>query len=357
MTLVTRKCIFQNLWHHAYSVVLCSALTLALGSQELAGTAYDEFSGWNIPLSQFEAEAEYLAVNKKAAVRLLNTELNYREKNDPDFRSLTINNRNDPEFKKLIPFCPPYDFNRLRSDVYPDLYINASLVHTSEQEFILAGCPVIREQATEIFMHLLKGWAPKRVWVSLHETGEKSRFCNDFWVPEFVKSLPLRERWRLVRDSTTVLGEGIPSSAKRKKPQLIKTTLVFSDGHQTKTIYHLHYDGWADHTSCPNVQLFLKLLDEMTLLNGLGNGRPSPHVPIVINCMGGVGRTGMTALGYMCSLKIRACPKEKLSILRFNIPELLYALRKARPNMCENNEHIITLYSFLGQLYSLKLKN
>ena len=330
-----------------------TSFILSLSAKICLAAAPDCLSEWNYPLSQFEQVGSRLAERDgeeaKNLVLLIKTTLH----NDPGYRSLTKHEARKPEFKQLIGKHAPYDFNRLIPQFNPQIFLNASLVYTPEQEFILTACPRIPEQVTELFMHFLNEAPKKRVWVSVLDSSEKSEYCNNFWKADFVKTLPLRNGWHLVHHKKTQLAQGDGFSAKGTKTELIQTTLVFSNGQEEKTLNHLHYNGWFDGCRCPDESLFIRLLEEMRTLNKQKDKKiSSSEVPIYINCVAGIGRTGMTAVGYLCYKKINACPSKQRSEMTLNIPAMIYELRKQRGSLVTNYEHLSALYSFFGRYYS-----
>lgn len=327
---------------------------MSFTTQATPDVSFDKFPEWECPLSQFEQRGAALALADGAQAKLLMDTIKKRQFMDPSLSSLIEIAKQRGDKAKLVGgLYLPYEFNRLRSEDAPDLFLDATPVHTEEQDFVLTGCPASPPQATELFMNLLEHQATKRVWVSLIDSSERPDLCNGFWQPEFVKTLPLRKGWRLIDSSTQPLAQGHELSAIGTPTTLSKTTLVFSNGIETKTLNHLHFNGWIDHQKCPDEGLFMRLIHEMDELNKQEERSLSPaRVPIVINCIGGVGRTGMTTVGYWCHRKISACPREQLSVLTLNIPEMIYSLKKQRFNTAEKDVHLIALHSFFGKSFS-----
>jgi protein tyrosine phosphatase len=94
------------------------------------------------------------------------------------------------------------------------------------------------------------------------------------------------------------------------------------------------------------------LLDEMEQSN------PSREIPIAINCISGVGRTGTIAVSYYLRREIDAqlASGTSLDDIRVNIPEVIYKFRIQRPYTAGRALQLVQLYSVLAS-YVEKLKH
>lgn len=346
---------FKNIKAQSSCIFTLCAAFLVLTFVYLLGTSYSRFPEWDIPLSEFAKTAQFLEANDGVEIKKLQDELARRRDEDSEIKAQTWLEGSKPEFATLIKEgLKFYDFNRVISKQNPQIFLPANLVRFPEQDFILTALPRIREQVTELYMNLLLDKPSTRVWVSVLDSSEEMNACNNFWHPDYMRTLPLRDNWKLIESSTTLLREGAELSVKSTKTTLTKTTLVFSNGEERKTIHHLHYNGWFDHFPCPDGGLLMLLLSQMEALNKQAGGDIlSERVPIIINCIGGVGRSGETTAGYVCYRRIRTCPKNRRAAMTLNIPEIVYAVRKQRYGAIRRDTSVISLYKIFGRYDTL----
>jgi len=93
----------------------------------------------------------------------------------------------------------------------------------------------------------------------------------------------------------------------------------------------------------PSEKLFVSLLDRIEVLS------TSEKLPVAINCLDGVGKTGSTAVSLEIRSKIReqiaaGIPPEEITI---NLPETIYAFRKQRRNVLANEQQLSQVASTL----------
>jgi protein tyrosine phosphatase len=145
--------------------------------------------------------------------------------------------------------------------------------------------------------------------------------------------------------SSKVLG-GKQGTDSKILPMLTERRVVFDNGICTKTIIHLHYDGWYDNKTAPDEALFFLLIDRMI--------EQSPeHSFISVNCRAGVGRSGLVVVFFWLRKQIDAqlaagVLPETISV---NIPETIYALRRQRAGALGNPAQMTQVYDFLGDYY------
>jgi protein tyrosine phosphatase len=259
---------------------------------------------------------------------------------DPEFSKLSFSDAE--KFGGLTNLSwKPYNHNRLGRD-NPSIYLGASEVHTEHQDFILASCPRTPDEFVGVLMHFLEKIESHGVWVSLLSSHEAKNYCNNFWKEKFLRQLTFPGGWSIKEVTSSIIGGSFDGSG----PSLTKTLIELECGKISKTIVHYHYDKWIDRTVVPDEELLLILLDEM-------EANSEETSPIVINCIGGVGRTGMTTAAYILRKEIQinlsqgVLPKDVF----INVPETLYALLKQRTHLMNDPKHMNKMYTVLAKYY------
>ena len=307
---------------------------------------FDRFPNEWCTLREMKAKTKNLQANNYKKGDLLVNTIRKRVNADPTILAKSTQDARKPENKKIASrYNPPFDYNRTGRNL--KFFINASDVHTDHQNFILSGLPRTHTEAQNYLEAIIKQGA--KVFVSLHETGENSARCHDFWKDSRTGQFKFSDGSRIVSSKTKVLLQGKPGV--KNISQIVETKLSLSNG---KTITHLHYDGWYDKTPMPDEQIFQALLDRIKELS------PNKKVPIAINCKAGVGRTGVTAICYLLRRQIdeQLASGKKLNDIKINIPETLYALRKQRSGLIQSSEQFAQVYSIMDGYYErLKSKN
>lgn len=302
--------------------------------------AYDQFPEMRCALTDLETTAKWLSEKDLHEAKKLSKELDRRVDEDPEFKKLSCSDA-DKYGEREKHGHKPYNHNRLGRD-NPLIYLGASEVHTEQQDFILASCPKTPEEFVGVLSCFLEKVTSHGVWVSLLSSHEAQKYCNNFWKEKFLKQLTLPQGWFIRKVSSSIIG----GSRDKSGPSLTKTTIKIWCGSTSKTIIHYHYDKWLDRTVLPNEELFLLLLDEM-------EAHTEKKAPIVINCIGGVGRTGMTTVAYILRKEIRGSLSRGVLPNKcfVNIPEMVYALRKQRAHLMDNPEHLYKIHSVLAKYY------
>ncbi len=106
-------------------------------------------------------------------------------------------------------------------------------------------------------------------------------------------------------------------------------TLIARKEGETRTITHLHYVNWPDLNEAPDLfALELLMKRQESLLE-------KSDAPVSIHCQGGVARTLDYAMMVWMRREIREAKKldEQLGEKQFNIPEMIYELRKQAPRL------------------------
>ncbi|XP_013908361.1 PREDICTED: tyrosine-protein phosphatase non-receptor type 14 [Thamnophis sirtalis] len=118
---------------------------------------------------------------------------------------------------------------------------------------------------------------------------------------------------------------------------------------QEKTVWHLHYTNWPDHT-CPGEQDFLSYLEEIQSVrrhtNSILDSSNNCNPPIVVHCSAGVGRTGVVILTEL----MIGCLEHNEKV---DVPVMLQHLREQRMFMIQT----IAQYKFVYQVLILFLQN
>lgn len=302
-------------------------------------TSFDEFPKEWCALRDLKTKIKKLEADNNKEGELLSNAIRKRTKIDPAIKAKITRDAFKSENRKIASrFNPPFDYNRTGRKL--KFYINASDVRTNKQHYILSGLPKTISEAQNYLEAILKQGA--RVFISLHETGESIDRVHDFWKDSNTQQFKFSDGSKIVYSKTRVLLKG--KNGVRNPSQIVETTLSVSNG---KTITHLHYDGWFDRTKMPDEDIFQVLLDRVHELS------PNKKIPIAINCKGGVGRTGVTALCYLLRRQIDAQLSygKKLGDIKVNIPEALYALRKQRSGLVQSTEQLIQVYSVIDGYY------
>ena len=206
----------------------------------------------------------------------------------------------------------------------PD-HLFARFVETREQNMILSNLPIHTPQIGEYFQFALTHRA--KLLVSLQETSEHAIPSTHFWDSEHLSHLVLEEGWRLENQGTELVAIGAIPNRKDQRPSLKRTIIrATKEGEEPRILTHLHCDGWEDMHLFSDIPLLERLLDLIEELN------PEKELPVVINCHGGVGRTGEVATSLALRKKIRQAHEQgrELACLPLNILEYILQLRNKR---------------------------
>lgn len=219
-------------------------------------------------------------------------------------------------------------------------------VNTPFQDFILGACPRNDQEVAAIFKRFID--ENHHLLVSLLQSFEvpSNRRVTDFWKNERLASLipgwtfKVREEKEL--DSRPIEREG------QRPPRVVETTIEATNGVVTRIFTHLHLDGWPDQSPMPwGEELFHVLQMRIAQLC------TGPRDRIWINCLGGVGRSGSTAVARYIKQMIDAevTRGTRLDQIKINIPEIIYAFRKQRPELVGQPSHLAHLHAWVGRYY------
>jgi protein tyrosine phosphatase len=308
------------------------------------------FSSYAIPLAECKERAKLLQKKTPLAEKILE-EVKATLKKDEEVRKLTRKDAEKKENQKYATSVPPYDFNRTGKGE-TKVFVSASNVHFDDKRsYILSACPHDKEEAAALFHAAFK--KNVTLFVATLESTEapKSRL-NGFWKKKNVESLPRHYGWTLEHKTTSLLMQSKSMPDGKKAPALVETLLDLKDGEgKKKTIRHLHYEFWKDHHPAPDVDLLVKLLDE------IDEHQKESATPFQINCHGGIGRTGMLAVAHSVREIIRQelAKGKELDSIEINVPEIIYQFRKKRPRILGRAEQFAQVYE-LTDLFYQRLK-
>lgn len=332
----------------------------AVPSESTKATAeVNDFSSWTYTVAEIPTFCERLqqpGKNKKTGAKDLGVEMKMSSKAYRALHPRSTEQSSLPQYKGDVHrLYPAYDDIRVLRD-RPELgYVNASYVKTPDQNFILACCPQTEREAAAMFFALFKDPSDKQVWVSLHaltdgmKKGKEKRLCNDFTSDEILSKLHIPDGWKIskVERMPKIMGT-IPVSKEDGSsavPYVTEVKITATNGERIKEIVCLRYHEWEDHHVVPDENLFLQLFDRTQELC------PNPKTDIMVNCVGGVGRTGMFAILYSLWNKIKqeaaTSPIEKIP---FNIPQMTLEMRKDRMCLLDNLSHLAPMARILQQL-------
>ncbi len=255
--------------------------------------------------------------------------------------SMKRDEKTDPRIPKS------FDFNSSGRSLGLSLPWND--VDTPFQSFRLGALPKTLEEASSLFQVALG--ANDHLFVSLHESNEHQRDrISDFWENRTLQRLTI-PGWKVLKTDERVLAQETSGSASQKTVKIVESTLraVREDGSETRVLTHLHLDGWPDASPLPSEDLFYTLQSRMAQIS------PLPQDRILINCIGGVGRTGTTAVARYCRqyIDFHRSQGHSLDSIRLNIPEIIYSMRSSqRHNLVGQASHLPNLYSFVDRYYT-----
>jgi len=309
-----------------FSPIISSSASLPQEAAETITTkpfTEPDFSKWEVSLQNLGAAAQKYEDREKAR-KLLHSAGDAIQENPHVQEQTVIHYRT-------------YEYNRSGKN-FPGPALCTSDVCIDNQRFILSGMPKDIETAAQYWNVILQQKA--HLLVSLHEPLEREDLCNNFWKKESLDQMQLFDGWTITEQEHEILIEDGSST-------LIKTRLLATDGKETRTLFHLHYTGWPDHTPIPNKTIFQELLRKMHPLS------PNKEIPIAINCHAGVGRTGATAVTYVLQQQIsKAVQENKEDEYQVNLAKTVYDFRKQRVNILSNSGNVAKIFSVLEQHYN-----
>ena len=226
-----------------------------------------------------------------------------------------------------------------------DPVINASDVQMGGCNYLLFGCPWRANHATVLFdVALQQGVA---LFVSTLESTDAQDKFNNYWKNDKLAQLRSRDGWTITNVGYRVLAIGEMELEGTKEPQIIESTLLATRAGETRTLTHLHYEGWRDRKAMPSEELFHVLQERIAEL------QKGKTTPFAINCHGGVGRTGTTALSHYFRKEVDAqlLAGKKLDDIEVNIPEVLFQFRLQRKWFLGESGQLANAYSVLSDYY------
>lgn len=134
--------------------------------------------------------------------------------------------------------------------------------------------------------------------------------------------------------------------------RIIHRELLVSNGTEEHTVNHLQYENWPDVQSAPDIDLL------MHLHNARHNLLQDLSQPVIVHCRKGVGRTSNVSLTDCCIQKIRneLADGKKLDEITLNPFEIIFEMRKSRPDLVCKLSQLRQTYQIVGKFYD-QLKN
>jgi hypothetical protein len=318
--------------HPLFPAFAPEGLSLIRPIQKQSDAAYGSFPVEALPLRAMRQRAEELSANGyRISAQIIKT--------------IRSDVKKDPRIPRS------FDFNRTGRDI-PGMKIHMNDVDCPYGRFRLGGCPRSLVDTSSLFKKVLE--AGDLLFVSLHEKGEHPERYHDFWENEKLRTLRL-DAWTIQKTEEKELARMQTPSTQGKIGRLVESTLIASRGEEKRTLTHIHFDGWVDQSPLPSEDLFYTLQQRITQLC------PTPQDPVIINCIGGKGRTGTTAAARMIKFYIDKQLEKgvKLDDITLNIPQdIIYdILRMHRKGMIGQPSHLAHLYAFTARYYEeLKAK-
>lgn len=290
----------------------------------------------------FPNEFKYLSAMKQRANEL-------RARDFYDARQILETMKEDEKSDPRMP--KDQEFNRSGREL--GVTTHYSDVTTPYQSFRLGACPKTFEETSALFRVALE--AHDSLFVSLHDEGEHKNDRNsDFWENASLDQTPI-PGWTVKKTQEVEVDRRPTEEDVQKVARIVESTLTATknEGEETRTLTHFRIIGWQDASPLPSEDLFYRLVKLIAQ-------RCRPEDRPLINCIGGIGRTGTTAVALYCIRFIDAqlAAGIKLEDIRLNVPEIIYQLfRTQRHGLVGQTSHLAHLYAFLGQYYDeLKTK-
>jgi len=314
----------------------------------LVGT---DFSAYSMNTFQLIHEAGCFAEDGYDKSKTMLAEIKEQIKKDAGVASFTCDISQLPENKPISSkMHKPYDHNLLGQDLVPPRFINGNRVETENGVYFLAGCPKSYEAAGWYWEEIIKNGV--KVVVSLHDETEGGDRANKFWTQEQLDKMAFPEGIEIKVLSSRVLDERpqVEVTSKNGKTKtvdakIVETILEITNGEKKEEKRHLHYAGWPDRCSIPSEDLFKTLVDRIEAFS------PDKESPIAINCLGGVGRTGSTAITIDERRKIRKwlAQGDSLEALTTNLAEAIFNFRRQRTHVLGNETQVPQVLLSLGK--------
>ncbi|XP_067119789.1 tyrosine-protein phosphatase non-receptor type 21 [Centruroides vittatus] len=240
----------------------------------------------------------------------------------------------------------PYEDNRVR--ITPNKenrtgYINAShiaITVVGTQKFYIAAQGPLSTTVHSFWQMI---WEHDvNIIVMLTEIWEQGREkCFPYWPQDDDSNNKLQiGEFQILRNSSI------------SSPTFVTSSLTVNHmiSHSQRSVWHIQYTDWPDH-SCPqNLQGFLGFMEEINAVRRMANKSQTPgrrtNSPIVVHCSAGVGRTGVVIL---CDIMLFALDHNEV----IDMPKVLTELRLQRMLTVQT----IAQYKFVYTVLIQYLKN
>ena len=150
-------------------------------------------------------------------------------------------------------------------------------------------------------------------------------------------------------DKDNVKQFNIAKIKETKKHDYVIRDITISQKGKEKNIKQIHYTAWPDH-GVPDAkdgavfEPFIEIIETLNKPDIKGNG------PIVVHCSAGVGRTGTFISMYYLENEIMRQIKDKFSVIRFNIFNLVRKLKEMRIYLVQTESQYLFIYQFVNYL-------
>ncbi len=269
--------------------------------------------------------------------------------------ALKLNLRTRRHVKKHIKATGhSYEDNLAKNQLIPvpDYPLNASdVVMEHGRKYLLFACPRDVEEANLLFEAAMQ--QKVFLFVSLLESTEAEDKLNNYWRQENLAKIITPSGWSFAVKSVKTLETAPREAGGLNEPKILETSITATHtSGEVRELTHLHYEGWRDREAMPSEPLFHTLLDRIIELQGVRE-----EVPIAINCHGGVGRTGTTAVSHYLRKEIDRQLAHGISIhdITVNIPNILFAFRLQRNDLLAQATQLANVYSVLGDYVHRKI--
>lgn len=252
----------------------------------------------------------------------------------------------------------PYEDNRVRINPSRDNrtgYINASHIVMSVgkmvQRYIAAQGP-LKETVVDFWDMVWSNNVSVIVMVTELEEGGQQK-CYPYFPESSDKKNSKSDRTIKFGDFVVSCNYSTASSSH------VTTNLTLTLHGESRTIFHIKYTEWSDHT-CPDVNGFLSFLEAVDAVHRQSyregstrsltrrNKTSTPHPerslipPLLVHCSAGVGRSGVVIL---CDALIRALDFST----DINVPKTMTQLRFQRMLSVQNFGQYKFVYQVLAQ--------
>lgn len=221
--------------------------------------------------------------------------------------------------------------NKESSAASGNRFLHRELSLENVQKMILGGIPRRSLDDAAKYWQMIRE-TKAALMITLNSNGQWDQ-AKPFWKKKLAENLGLpitRKSVEVLYKSDKKITDKIDHQEKQVFVKIVKKTFDITDEQGlTHQAVHLHYKHWPDHSRCPDLDALVTLLRERQAIV------KDKSSPIVINCQGGVGRTGEMALLEFALNLLENQEKQGIGWdkMTLNIAELIYQMRKSQPTI------------------------